>query len=223
MQQHTRLIGLFLLLALALNTTFAGVVPTDPEPTPNCQLPAPSVTLDYVTPTSAQISWTPISGAYAYKAQLSDVTQSSMNSQDVTVTTITYGNTLIIPGHKYEFKVTPYCGPDDPGTESMVLKFTAPIIVIIDIVERECQSGSPTSDLVHFLPSGGLEPGAPVSFDLNYENNILVCDPEVTRVMLARQVDYLRQSREVTLDEVQAWPIHRRIWNNALAILGPVL
>lgn len=61
------------------------------------------------------------------------------------------------------------------------------------------------------------------SFDLNYENNILICDPEVTRVMLARQADYLRQSRAVLLAEVQAWPIHRRIWNNALATLGPVL
>lgn len=173
MQHCTRLIALFLLLALALNTTFAGVVPTDPEPSPNCQLPAPSVTLDYVTPTSAQISWTPISGAYAYKAQLADVTQSSTNSQDVNTTSITYDNTLIIPGHKYEFKVTPYCGPDDPGTESLVLKFTAPIIVIVDIVERECQSGSQTSDLVHFLPSGGIEPGTPVSFDLNYDGGVI--------------------------------------------------
>lgn len=61
------------------------------------------------------------------------------------------------------------------------------------------------------------------SFDLNYENNILICDDGVAQVMLARQADYLRQSRQITLPEVQAWPIHRRIWNNALAILGPVL
>ena len=61
------------------------------------------------------------------------------------------------------------------------------------------------------------------SFDLNYENNILLFDKATTEIIHARQQSYLADSRQITLDEVVKWPIHRRIWNNALAILGPVL
>ena len=61
------------------------------------------------------------------------------------------------------------------------------------------------------------------SFDLNYENNILIGDPEATGMILGRQQDYLAESREITLTEVRSWPIHRRLWNNALTIVGPVL
>ena len=61
------------------------------------------------------------------------------------------------------------------------------------------------------------------SFDLNYENNILLFDKATTEVIKARQQSYLADSRQITLDEVVDWPIHRRIANNALAILGPVL
>jgi cardiolipin synthase len=61
------------------------------------------------------------------------------------------------------------------------------------------------------------------SFDLNYENNMLACDAELTRAVRQRQDDYLRQSREVERDEVEAWPLRRRLWNNAWAMLGPIL
>lgn len=61
------------------------------------------------------------------------------------------------------------------------------------------------------------------SFDLNYENNILLYDAETTAAMRERQQQYQDQSRKVELAEVRAWPMHRRIWNNALAIVGPVL
>lgn len=61
------------------------------------------------------------------------------------------------------------------------------------------------------------------SFDLNYENNILLHDPEVTADMRARQDAYIADSRQVTLEEVRAWPWTRRLWNNALAIVGPLL
>lgn len=61
------------------------------------------------------------------------------------------------------------------------------------------------------------------SFDLNYENNILLCDEATTAAMRARQMEYLAQSRPVTATEVHAWPMHRRLWNNALTIVGPVL
>ncbi|MEM6385876.1 MAG: cardiolipin synthase [Pseudomonadota bacterium] len=61
------------------------------------------------------------------------------------------------------------------------------------------------------------------SFDLNYENNILLQDASVTRQVFQRQQEYLAQSVLVTLPEVQAWPRHARIWHNVVATVGPVL
>jgi cardiolipin synthase len=61
------------------------------------------------------------------------------------------------------------------------------------------------------------------SFDLNYENNILLCDSALTAEMRHRQDEYLAQSHEVTAEMVNQWPITRRLWNNAIAMLGPVL
>ena len=61
------------------------------------------------------------------------------------------------------------------------------------------------------------------SFDLNYENNILLCDSALTTKMRRRQDEYLAQSHEVTAEMVGHWPITRRLWNNAIAMLGPVL
>jgi cardiolipin synthase len=61
------------------------------------------------------------------------------------------------------------------------------------------------------------------SFELNYENNILFYDPVLTAEVRRRQDFYLAQSREVTADIVARWPMIRRLWNNAIAMLGPVL
>lgn len=61
------------------------------------------------------------------------------------------------------------------------------------------------------------------SFELNYENNILFCDPQLTAQVRQRQQSYIAHSHPVTAQQVAAWPIHRRLWNNAIAILGPVL
>lgn len=61
------------------------------------------------------------------------------------------------------------------------------------------------------------------SFDLNYENNILFYDPELTRQMQARQEDYIACSRSVTIEQVRSWSLHSRLWNNFLATLGPIL
>jgi len=61
------------------------------------------------------------------------------------------------------------------------------------------------------------------SFELNYENNILLVDEGLTGAMRSRQDEYLASSREVTLAEVEAWPAHRRLVNNTVAMLGPVL
>ncbi len=61
------------------------------------------------------------------------------------------------------------------------------------------------------------------SFDLNYENNILFHDPELTATMRERQQEYIAQSHPVTLEMVEAWSLAQRLWNNGLATLGPIL
>jgi cardiolipin synthase len=61
------------------------------------------------------------------------------------------------------------------------------------------------------------------SFELNYENNILFYDPALTSAMRRRQDAYLARSRPVTAETVAHWPMTRRLWNNTIAVLGPVL
>lgn len=61
------------------------------------------------------------------------------------------------------------------------------------------------------------------SFDLNYENNILLHDVELTAALRARQEAFLARSRRVTREEVAAWPLWERLRNNTVAMLGPVL
>ncbi|WP_454883223.1 cardiolipin synthase [Sphingomonas oryzagri] len=61
------------------------------------------------------------------------------------------------------------------------------------------------------------------SFDLNYENNILLLDRSITAAMRERQERYMSDSREISIAEVSGWNVGRRLWNNALAIVGPLL
>ncbi len=61
------------------------------------------------------------------------------------------------------------------------------------------------------------------SFDLNYENNILLYDPSVTAEMRKRQDSYIAQCKPVRLEDVDAWSRRRRLWNNSIALLGPLL
>lgn len=61
------------------------------------------------------------------------------------------------------------------------------------------------------------------SFDLNYENNILLYDRELTAQMRQRQQAYIAESHALTAEMVARWPLHRRLWNNTIAMLGPVL
>ena len=61
------------------------------------------------------------------------------------------------------------------------------------------------------------------SFDLNYENNILLYDPTLTAEMRRRQDAYLARSHPVTAETVAQWPMTRRLWNNTIAMLGPIL
>jgi cardiolipin synthase len=61
------------------------------------------------------------------------------------------------------------------------------------------------------------------SFELNYENNILFYDPLLTAEVRQRQESYIAQSRPVSGEMVEAWTWRHRLWNNAIAMLGPVL
>jgi cardiolipin synthase len=61
------------------------------------------------------------------------------------------------------------------------------------------------------------------SFELNYENNILLVDARTTTVIRERQAHYLSASRPVDRAAVDQWPAARQLWNNSIAMLGPVL
>jgi cardiolipin synthase len=61
------------------------------------------------------------------------------------------------------------------------------------------------------------------SFELNYESNILLVDAELTADMRQRQQAYISHSNPVSQDAVASWSVPRRLWNNAIAMLGPVL
>jgi cardiolipin synthase len=61
------------------------------------------------------------------------------------------------------------------------------------------------------------------SFELNYENNILFYDRSLTADMRKRQDSYITRSRPITPEEVARWTWRRRLWNNTIAMLGPVL
>ncbi len=61
------------------------------------------------------------------------------------------------------------------------------------------------------------------SFELNYENNILLFDQSLTDDMRQRQESYIANSNPVTLEMIENWNWRRRLWNNSIAMLGPVL
>ncbi|WP_415184106.1 cardiolipin synthase [Phaeovulum sp.] len=73
---------------------------------------------------------------------------------------------------------------------------------------------------VSFLGSSNMDLR---SFGLNYENNILLQDAATTAALLVRQADYVAASTRVVLPEVEAWPMYRRVWNNVISTIGPVL
>jgi len=51
----------------------------------------------------------------------------------------------------------------------------------------------------------------------------LLCDAKLTTEVRHRQQEYLSGSRRIDPDEVAAWPTTRRLWNNTIAMLGPLL
>jgi cardiolipin synthase A/B len=61
------------------------------------------------------------------------------------------------------------------------------------------------------------------SFDLNYENNILLADRQMTSALRQRQEQYLALSTRVCAQQVANWSSAQRLWNNTIAMFGPVL
>lgn len=61
------------------------------------------------------------------------------------------------------------------------------------------------------------------SFELNFENNILFLDRDLTAAMRARQQQYIASSVPVDAADLLKWTRSRHIWNNTVAMMGPVL
>lgn len=61
------------------------------------------------------------------------------------------------------------------------------------------------------------------SFELNFENNVLFYDPSLTAQLRRRQEEYRQQSHRVSAEVIAGWSIGRRLWNNAVAMVGPIL
>ncbi len=61
------------------------------------------------------------------------------------------------------------------------------------------------------------------SFELNFENNILFFDPVLAAIIRSRQDEYLSQSDRVTPGDIAQFGILRRLWQNLLATMSPVL
>lgn len=61
------------------------------------------------------------------------------------------------------------------------------------------------------------------SFDLNFENNILFVDADLTQAVRGRQTQYIAQSMRVSEADLASWSLAQRLRNSVMAILSPVL
>lgn len=61
------------------------------------------------------------------------------------------------------------------------------------------------------------------SFELNFENNILFADAGFASEIRTRQDEYIAQSDSFAVAEVDRFGLGTRVWQNTLAMLGPVL
>ena len=61
------------------------------------------------------------------------------------------------------------------------------------------------------------------SFDLNYENNILFVDRQLTADLYQRQQQYIESAVCITAEEIATWTLPHRLLNNTVAMFGPVL
>lgn len=61
------------------------------------------------------------------------------------------------------------------------------------------------------------------SLELNFENNLLIVDRDATAAIRRRQLGYLATSQSVSIDAVRAWPFHKRLVQNAIGMMTPIL
>lgn len=61
------------------------------------------------------------------------------------------------------------------------------------------------------------------SFELNFENNVLFSEPVLAGQVRALQDTWLAQSDRVTLQRVKSFGLFERLWQNLMAMFGPVL
>ncbi|SMO79521.1 cardiolipin synthase [Paracoccus laeviglucosivorans] len=61
------------------------------------------------------------------------------------------------------------------------------------------------------------------SFELNYEMNMLFLGGDLTEELDARQQTYIARAESITLGEIRAWSLWRRLRNNLLALAAPIL
>lgn len=61
------------------------------------------------------------------------------------------------------------------------------------------------------------------SFNLNYENSMLIDSVPITTALDALQQGYIDRSHAITEHQVRRWPIWRRIRNNSIALAEPLL
>jgi cardiolipin synthase len=61
------------------------------------------------------------------------------------------------------------------------------------------------------------------SFELNFENGLLIADRTVTGAIAARQAAYLADSTAVSPETVRGWGVVRRLIHNLAATISPVL
>jgi len=61
------------------------------------------------------------------------------------------------------------------------------------------------------------------SLQLNFENNLLICDRETTMTIRHRQSTYLAVSRRITPEAVRGWTFRTRLAQNAVGMMSPIL
>jgi cardiolipin synthase A/B len=61
------------------------------------------------------------------------------------------------------------------------------------------------------------------SFELNFENNILFADARFAAAIRTRQDEWIAQSAAVSAAEVGGFSVGRRLAQNFLAMLSPIL
>ena len=61
------------------------------------------------------------------------------------------------------------------------------------------------------------------SFELNFENDVLFEDDEFAAAVRQRQDQYLAECDRVGREDVERYSLGRRLWQNLLATLSPML